>query len=134
VIPHGFVRLAGGDLAEERAIDAGQHPSVDDDVIDAYISIADGSTGTNAVRSPVRPAMRWMRVVSRASARLIAGRTVVSRRAWITCVSRICSPLVRVWHVCARENASTRWRAKHLPYSLNPVDAAITGALTHGWR
>jgi hypothetical protein len=33
------------------------------------------------VRSPVRPAILWMRVVSRASARGIAGRIVVSRRA-----------------------------------------------------
>jgi transposase len=36
---------------------------------------------TNAVRSPVRPATRWVRVVSMASARVIAGRMVVSRRA-----------------------------------------------------
>ena len=38
---------------------------------------------TNAVRSPVRPATRWIRVVSIASARVIAGRMVVSRRASI---------------------------------------------------
>ena len=37
----------------------------------------------SAVRSPVRPATRWRRVVSRASARGIAGRRVVSRRASI---------------------------------------------------
>jgi hypothetical protein len=36
---------------------------------------------THAVRSPVRPATRWMRVVSIASARVIVGRMVVSRRA-----------------------------------------------------
>jgi hypothetical protein len=35
----------------------------------------------DAVRSPVRPATRWMRVVSRASAKVIAGRMVVSRYA-----------------------------------------------------
>jgi hypothetical protein len=35
------------------------------------------------VRSPVRPATRWIRVVSIASARVIAGRMVVSRRASI---------------------------------------------------
>jgi hypothetical protein len=42
-----------------------------------------GRVVTNAVRSPVRPATRWIRVVSRASARVIAGRIVVSRRASI---------------------------------------------------
>jgi transposase len=36
---------------------------------------------TNAVRSPVRPATLWIRVVSIASARVIAGRMVVSRWA-----------------------------------------------------
>jgi hypothetical protein len=35
------------------------------------------------VRSPVRPATLWIRVVSMASARVIAGRMVVSRRASI---------------------------------------------------
>jgi hypothetical protein len=40
-----------------------------------------GRVVTRAVRSPVRPATRWMRVVSTASARVIAGRMVVSRRA-----------------------------------------------------
>jgi hypothetical protein len=39
-----------------------------------------GRVVTRAVRSPVRPATRWMRVVSRASGRVIAGRMVVSRR------------------------------------------------------
>ena len=42
-----------------------------------------GRVVTNAVRSPVRPATRWIRVVSMASARVIAGRMVVSRRASI---------------------------------------------------
>ena len=42
-----------------------------------------GRLVTNAVRSPVRPATLWMRVVSMASARVIAGRMVVSRRASI---------------------------------------------------
>ena len=40
-----------------------------------------GRVVTNAVRSPVRPATRWMRVVSMASARVIVGRMVVRRRA-----------------------------------------------------
>jgi hypothetical protein len=38
---------------------------------------------TTAVRTPVRPATQWMRVVSRASGRVIAGKIVVSRRASI---------------------------------------------------
>jgi hypothetical protein len=36
---------------------------------------------TNAVRVPVQLATRWMRVVSSASGRVIAGGMVVSRRA-----------------------------------------------------
>src|SRR5262245_28758982 len=42
-----------------------------------------GRVVTNAVRAPVRPATLWIRVVSMASARVIAGRMVVSRRASI---------------------------------------------------
>jgi hypothetical protein len=42
-----------------------------------------GRVVTSAVRSPVRPATRWMRVVSMASARVIAGKIVVSRTASI---------------------------------------------------
>jgi hypothetical protein len=42
-----------------------------------------GRVVTHAVRSPVRPATRWMRVVSRASGRVMAGRMVVSRCASI---------------------------------------------------
>jgi hypothetical protein len=42
-----------------------------------------GRVVTHAVRSPVRPTMRWIRVVSMASARVIAGRMVVRRRASI---------------------------------------------------
>jgi hypothetical protein len=42
-----------------------------------------GRVVTSAVRSPVRPATLWMRVVSMASARVIAGRMVVSQRASI---------------------------------------------------
>jgi hypothetical protein len=34
-----------------------------------------------AVWAPVQPATRWMRVVSRASASVMAGRVVVNRRA-----------------------------------------------------
>jgi hypothetical protein len=36
---------------------------------------------THAEQSPVRPAILWMRVVSRASAKVMAGRLVVRRRA-----------------------------------------------------
>jgi hypothetical protein len=38
---------------------------------------------TRAVRGPVRPATLWIRVVSMASDRLMAGNMVVSRRASI---------------------------------------------------
>jgi hypothetical protein len=40
-----------------------------------------GRVVTTAVWAPVRPETRWMRVVSMASARLIAGKMVVRRRA-----------------------------------------------------
>jgi hypothetical protein len=39
-----------------------------------------GRVETNAVQSPVSPAMGWMRVVAKASARVISGRRAVSRR------------------------------------------------------
>ncbi len=42
-----------------------------------------GRVVTNAVRLPVRPATLWMRMVSMASAKVITGRMVVSRRASI---------------------------------------------------
>jgi hypothetical protein len=51
-----------------------------------------GRVVTDAVRSPVRPTTRWIGVVSIASARVMAGRMVVTRCAWITRVSRIRSP------------------------------------------
>jgi hypothetical protein len=47
----------------------------------ASIDTEGGEAVTHAVRSPVRPATLWMRVVSMASGRVIAGRIVVSRRA-----------------------------------------------------
>src|SRR5262245_39819652 len=40
-----------------------------------------GRVVTKAVRSPVRPATLWIRMVSMVSARVIAGGMVVSRRA-----------------------------------------------------
>jgi hypothetical protein len=40
-----------------------------------------GRVVTNAVQSPVRPATLWMRVVSRASGRVMANRMGVRRRA-----------------------------------------------------
>jgi hypothetical protein len=40
-----------------------------------------GRVVTHAVRSPVRPTTLWIRVVLMASARVIAGKMVVSRRA-----------------------------------------------------
>jgi hypothetical protein len=46
-----------------------------------WCGVRNGRVVINAVRRPVRPATRWMRVVSIASARVIAGKIVVSRRA-----------------------------------------------------
>jgi hypothetical protein len=48
---------------------------------DGVSGARNGRVATTAVRPPVRPATRGMRVVSRASARLIAGNMVVNRRA-----------------------------------------------------
>jgi hypothetical protein len=51
------------------------------DVRDGVVGARKGRVVTTAVRLPVRLATRWMRVVSRASGRVIAGRMVVSRCA-----------------------------------------------------
>ena len=53
------------------------------DIEDGVMGARNGRVVTKAVRSPVRPATLWMRVVSMASARVMAGRMVVSRRASI---------------------------------------------------
>jgi hypothetical protein len=47
-----------------------------------------GRVVTTTVWALVRPATRWMRVVSMASARVMAGRLVVSRRASIDVPAR----------------------------------------------
>jgi hypothetical protein len=47
---------------------------------DGVMGTRHGRAVTHAVRSPVRPATWWTRVVSGASARVMAGRMVVSRR------------------------------------------------------
>ena len=60
---------------------------------------------TNAVRSPVRPATRWMRVVSMALAKVIAGRVVVRRRASID------------WPVPGRPSSRRLW-SEH-PYQIS---------------
>jgi hypothetical protein len=52
-------------------------------VRDGVVGARNGRVVTNAARSPVRLATRWMRVVSMAPARVMAGRMVVSRRASI---------------------------------------------------
>ena len=66
-------------LAGQRHLAATDQPHIGDGVVGAR----NGRVVTKAVRSPVRPATRWMRVVSRASGRVISGRMVVSRRASI---------------------------------------------------
>ena len=58
-------------------------PTDQPDVREGMLGGRHGRVVTTAVRSPVRPATRWMRVVSRASARVMAGKIVVSRRASI---------------------------------------------------
>jgi hypothetical protein len=68
-----------GHLAGHRHLAAADQAGVRDGVMGAR----HGRVVTHARRSPVRPATWCMRVVSRASARVIAGRIVVSRHASI---------------------------------------------------
>jgi hypothetical protein len=64
-------------LARQRHLAAADQPRIREGLVGAR----HGRVVTHAVRAPVRPATLWMRVVSMASARVIAGRMVVSRRA-----------------------------------------------------
>jgi hypothetical protein len=64
-------------FARHRYVAAADRPDIGDGVMGAR----NGQAVTNAVRPPVRPAMQWMRVVSMASARVIAGGMVVGRHA-----------------------------------------------------
>jgi hypothetical protein len=59
-------------LARQRHVAAADQPGI------AYgmIGVGKGRAVTNTARSPASPATRWMRVVSRASARIIGGRMV----------------------------------------------------------
>jgi hypothetical protein len=66
-------------LARQRHVASADQPHLGDGVMGAR----HGRVVTKAVRSPVRPATLWMRVVSRASTRVMAGRRVVSRCASI---------------------------------------------------
>jgi hypothetical protein len=56
-------------------------PADQPDIRDGVMGARHGRVVTKAVRSPVRPATRWMRVVSMALARVIAGRMVMRQRA-----------------------------------------------------
>jgi hypothetical protein len=56
-----------------------------------------GRVGTNAVRAPVRPATRWIQVVSRASARVVADIMVVNRRASLDCPTPCGPRSSRLW-------------------------------------
>jgi len=67
-------------VAQYRHMPAADQPRIRDGVVGGA---PNGRVVTNAVRSPVRPATRWIRVVSMASARVIAGRMAVSGRASI---------------------------------------------------
>jgi hypothetical protein len=62
-----------------RHLSAADQPHVRNGVVRAR----KGRVVTNAVRLPVRPATRWMRVVSMASGMVISGGMVVSRRVSI---------------------------------------------------
>jgi hypothetical protein len=66
-------------LARQRHLAPADQPHVGDGVVGAR----HGRVVMKAVGSPLRPATRWRRVVSRASARVRSGRIVVSRRASI---------------------------------------------------
>jgi hypothetical protein len=72
----------------------------------------------NAVRSSVRPATRWMHVVSTASARRIAGRMVVSLR-------------IRLDVPAARLRASSRWAQGRLGLPAEAVRAEIRLIVGH---
>jgi hypothetical protein len=67
----------------ERHVARHRHVAATDeaDVGDGVVRRPEGTTVATAARAPVRPATRWMHVVSRASVRLTAGTMVVSRRA-----------------------------------------------------
>jgi hypothetical protein len=71
-------------LARHRHVVPADQPRIGDGVMGAR----NGQLVTNAVQSHVRPATLWMRVVSMASARVMAGRMVVSRRASIDLPAR----------------------------------------------
>jgi hypothetical protein len=63
-------------VARHRHVAAPDQP----DIRDGVMGGRNRRVVTTAVQSPVRPATRWMRVVSVASARVIAGRMAVHRR------------------------------------------------------
>jgi hypothetical protein len=92
---------------------------------------------TNTVWAPVRPATLWMRVVSMASARVMAGRMVVSRRAsidlpapggpnirmlWTQFLHRLDLHVhVSVWWLIMRPG-----RERHQPPSLQALEGQAT--------
>jgi hypothetical protein len=67
----------------ERHVARHRHVAATDeaDVGDGVVRRPEGTTVATAARAPMRPATRWMHVVSRVSVRLTAGRMVVSRRS-----------------------------------------------------
>jgi hypothetical protein len=74
---------AEGAVARQRPLARPAHVAPTDraQVGDRMVGARHGRVVTTAVRSPVRPATRWMRVVSSTSVSVIAGRIVVRRRA-----------------------------------------------------
>jgi hypothetical protein len=79
-------------IQEERAVVSQRHltrrrhlpPPINLHIRDGVLGGTQQVGVTNAVWSPVRPATRWMCVVARAPARVIAGRIMASRwaRSW----------------------------------------------------
>jgi hypothetical protein len=70
-------------MVRQRHLTRPRHlPSTDQPHIhNCVVGARHGRIMTTAVRAPVRPATRWIQVVSRASGRVIPGGMVVSRHA-----------------------------------------------------
>jgi hypothetical protein len=87
---------------------------------------------TSAGRAPIRPATGWRRVVSIASARVIAGRTVVSRRASLD-VPGTGGPrrrrfgTQRLYHVQVYQSR----RGNRRPFPLTPAQNGRNGEEQH---
>jgi hypothetical protein len=77
-IEEAHAMVGQGHLPRLRHVAAADQPRIRDGVMRGT---RHGRVVTNAVRSPVRPATRWMWVISIGSAKVMAGRRVVRQRA-----------------------------------------------------